>query len=128
MRAGKFATGSGSRPRTRSADFSPIIIVGAFMLDEMIRGMMDASHTRNRDALQAYAEQVLMPKLAAGDIFVMDNLGSHRGRSRALLSRRPVCRPGSSRSTRQTSTPSRGPFFKLKEFLRDIAALNVDNL
>ena len=33
----------------------------------------------NREAFQAYVEQVLVPELAPGDIVVMDNLGSHKG-------------------------------------------------
>ena len=33
----------------------------------------------NRDAFQAYVEQVLVLELAPGDIVVMDNLGSHKG-------------------------------------------------
>ena len=33
----------------------------------------------NRDAFQAYVDQVLAPELTPGDIVVMDNLGSHKG-------------------------------------------------
>ena len=33
----------------------------------------------NRDAFQAYVEQVLVPELRPGDIVVMDNLSSHKG-------------------------------------------------
>ena len=33
----------------------------------------------NRDAFQAYVDQVLVPELAPGDIVVMDNLSSHKG-------------------------------------------------
>jgi transposase len=33
----------------------------------------------NRDAFQAYVDQVLVPELTPGDIVVMDNLGSHKG-------------------------------------------------
>ena len=34
-----------------------------------------------RIAARAYVEQVLLPVLAPGDIVVMDNLGSHKGRA-----------------------------------------------
>ena len=34
----------------------------------------------NGTAFLAYVEQVLLPSLAPGDIVVMDNLGSHKGR------------------------------------------------
>ena len=33
----------------------------------------------NRDAFQAYVEQVLVPELQPGDVVVMDNLSSHKG-------------------------------------------------
>ena len=33
----------------------------------------------NREAFEAYVEQVLAPELHAGDIVVMDNLSSHKG-------------------------------------------------
>lgn len=33
----------------------------------------------NRDAFEAYVEQVLVPELRPGDIVVMDNLSSHKG-------------------------------------------------
>ena len=33
----------------------------------------------NREAFQAYVDQVLVPELRPGDIVAMDNLGSHKG-------------------------------------------------
>ena len=33
----------------------------------------------NRDAFEAYVEQVLVPDLRPGDIVIMDNLSSHKG-------------------------------------------------
>jgi hypothetical protein len=33
----------------------------------------------NRDAFQAYVDQVLVPELLPGDVVVMDNLSSHKG-------------------------------------------------
>src|SRR5208282_4507633 len=35
----------------------------------------------NGESFRAYVEQVLLPALAPGDIVVMDNLGSHKGRA-----------------------------------------------
>src|SRR5277367_6347153 len=35
----------------------------------------------NGASFRAYVEQVLLPALAPGDIVVMDNLGSHKGRA-----------------------------------------------
>ena len=40
----------------------------------------------NRDAFEAYVEQILVPDLRPGDVVVMDNLSSHKGpRVRALI-------------------------------------------
>ena len=40
----------------------------------------------NRDAFEAYVEQVLYPELRPGDIVIMDNLSSHKGpRVRELI-------------------------------------------
>ena len=40
----------------------------------------------NRVWFEAYVEQVLAPRLSPGDVVVMDNLGSHKGRRvRALI-------------------------------------------
>jgi hypothetical protein len=33
----------------------------------------------NRNAFEAFVEQILLPTLSAGDIVVMDNLSSHKG-------------------------------------------------
>ena len=41
------AGGGGSRPRIRSDAFSPIMMVGALVLHDGIRGMTEASATRN---------------------------------------------------------------------------------
>ena len=40
----------------------------------------------NRDAFEAFVEQILLPHLRPGDIVVMDNLSSHKGtRARELI-------------------------------------------
>lgn len=40
----------------------------------------------NREAFEAYVEQVLLPELRSGDIVIMDNLSSHKGpRVRELI-------------------------------------------
>ena len=40
----------------------------------------------NRDAFETYVDKVLVPELRAGDIVIMDNLGSHKGpKVRALI-------------------------------------------
>ena len=32
----------------------------------------------NRDAFEAYVEQILVPDLGPGDVVIMDNLSSHK--------------------------------------------------
>jgi transposase len=62
----------------------------------------------NGVSFRAYVEQVLVPILAPGDIVVMDNLGSHKGRAiraairdaKAKLFFLPPTRPTSTRSNR----------------------------
>jgi hypothetical protein len=44
-------------------------IVAPFVLDGPI----------NREAVEAYVAQVLVPELAQGDVVVRDNLSSHKG-------------------------------------------------
>ena len=34
----------------------------------------------NREAFEAYVQQILVPELKPGDIVIMDNLGSHKGK------------------------------------------------
>src|SRR5271167_1483411 len=70
----------------------------------------------NGASFRAYVEQVLLPALAPGDVVVMDNLGSHKGRavraairgrqSQALLPARLLPRPQSDRTgLRQNEDP-----------------------
>ena len=49
----KTAGGSGSRPRIRSAPFSPTMMVGALVLDEGTRGMTEAEMDRIADLISA---------------------------------------------------------------------------
>jgi transposase len=63
----------------------------------------------NRVSFRAYVEQVLVRVLAPGDIVVMDNLRSHKGRAvraaiRAAKAKLFFCPP-----TRQTSIQSNRP-------------------
>ena len=65
----------------------------------------------NGHAFQAYVDQVLVPELRPGDIVIMDNLGSHKGRAvRAAIggrSRSSTCRPTAPISIRsRTRFPS----------------------
>ena len=72
----------------------------------------------NRDAFQAYVEQVLVPELRPGDIVIMDNLSSHKG----LAVRQAIEAAGASLLFLPPYSPDFNPienaFAKLKALLR----------
>jgi transposase len=82
----------------------------------------------NRNALQAYVDQVLVPELRPGDIVIMDNLGSHKGpevrraieAARASLLYLPPYSPD--------FNPIENAFAKLKALLRKTAERSVGAL
>ena len=82
----------------------------------------------NGHAFQAYVDQVLVPELRPGDIVIMDNLGSHRGRAvraaieaaGAMLLYLPPYSPD--------FNPIENAFSKLKALLRKAAERTVDAL
>jgi transposase len=82
----------------------------------------------NGRAFQAYVDQVLVPELRPGDIVVMDNLGSHKGRSiraaieavGAALLYLPPYSPD--------FNPIENAFSKLKALLRKAAERTVEAL
>jgi len=82
----------------------------------------------NGHAFQAYVDQILVPELGPGDIVIMDNLGSHKGRSvraaieaaGAILFYLPPYSPD--------FNPIENAFSKLKALLRKAAERTVDAL
>ncbi|VTZ27187.1 hypothetical protein MPC4_70096 [Methylocella tundrae] len=64
----------------------------------------------NRDAFQAYVDQILVPELNLGDVVIMDDLGSHKGQPYAPRSGRPARACSSCHPTVRTSIQSRTPF------------------
>jgi transposase len=82
----------------------------------------------NREAFEAYVEQVLAPELRPGDIVIMDNLTSHKGpRVRALIEAAgaelhylPPYNPD--------FNPIENAFAKLKALLRKAAQRTVEGL
>jgi transposase len=82
----------------------------------------------NGHAFQAYVDQILVPKLRPGDIVIMDNLGSHKGRGvraaieavGAMLLYLPPYSPD--------FNPIENAFSKLKALLRKAAERTVDAL
>ena len=82
----------------------------------------------NRDAFQAYVEQVLVPELKSGDVVVMDNLSSHKGpdvrRSIEAAGARLLYLPPYS----PDFNPIENAFAKLKALLRKAAERTVAGL
>jgi transposase len=82
----------------------------------------------NRNAFQAYVDQVLVPALSPGDVVVMDNLGSHKGPAvRAAIEAagaRLLYLPPYS----PDFNPIENAFAKLKTLLRKAAERTVDGL
>ena len=82
----------------------------------------------NRDAFQAYVDQVLLPELRPGDVVVMDNLGSHKGPA----VRRAIEAAGASLLYLPPYSPDfnliENAFAKLKALLRKAALRTVGAL
>ena len=82
----------------------------------------------NRNAFQAYVDQVLVPALSPGDVVVMDNLGSHKGPA----VRRAIEAAGARLLYLPPYSPDFNPienaFAKLKALLRKAAERSIDAL
>lgn len=82
----------------------------------------------NRDAFQAYVDQVLVPELSPGDVVVMDNLSSHKGGQ----IRQAIEAAGASLLYLPPYSPDFNPienaFSKLKAMLRKAAERTVNGL
>ena len=91
-------------------------ITAPFVLDGPING----------DWFRAYVEQILVPTLQAGDIVVMDNLGSHKGKG----IRQAIRKAGAHLIFLPPYSPDLNPieqvFSKLKTLLRKRDARTVE--
>ncbi len=80
----------------------------------------------NADSLLAYVEQLLVPTLKPGDIVVIDNLGSHKGKA----VRRAIRAAGAKLFLLPPYSPDLNPieqmFAKLKTLLRKAAERTVE--
>ena len=78
------------------------------------------------EAFQTYVEQVLVPTLRPGDIVIMDNLGSHKGKA----VRRLIRAVGAKLIFLPKYSPDLNPieqvFAKLKHLLRKAAARTIE--
>jgi transposase len=93
-------------------------IIAPFVLDGPI----------NRDAFEAYVENVLVPELRCGDVVIMDNLSSHKGpRVREMIEA-----AGASLLYLPPYSPDFNPienaFAKLKALLRKFAERTIEGL
>lgn len=79
-------------------------------------------------SFRAYVEKVLLPTLRPGDIVVLDNLGSHRGK----IVRQLIRSVGAKLFFLPKYSPDLNPieqvFAKLKHLLRKAAARTVDTV
>ena len=82
----------------------------------------------NGETFRAYVQQFLVPTLAAGDIVIMDNLGSHK----AEAVRTAIEGVGAQLLYLPPYSPDLNPieqvFAKLKALLRKVAARSIDVL
>jgi transposase len=80
----------------------------------------------NGRSFAAYVEQVLVPTLQPGDIVIMDNLGSHKGKS----VREAIRRVGAKLFFLPPYSPDLNPieqvFAKLKHLMRAAAARTIE--
>ncbi len=82
----------------------------------------------NGESFRTYVEKVLVPTLRPGDIVVMDNLGSHKGKA----VRKAIQSAGAKLFLLPKYSPDLNPieqvFAKLKHLLRAQAARTVDTV
>ena len=80
------------------------------------------------ESFRTYVEKVLVPTLRQGDIVIMDNLGSHRGKAVRALIRTA----GAKLFFLPKSSPDLNPieqvFAKLKHFLRKAAVRTTETI
>ena len=81
----------------------------------------------NGRAFTAYVEQFLVPTLAPGDIVIMDNLGSHKGKAVRRAIRAAGAKLLFYRLTRPTWHPIEQVFSKLKTLMRKAAERTVED-
>ncbi len=80
----------------------------------------------NGQSFQAYVEQILVPTLKPGDVVIMDNLGSHKGKA----VRQAIRSAGAKLFFLPKYSPDLNPieqvFAKLKHLLRNAAERTVE--
>ena len=82
----------------------------------------------NGERFRVYVEKVLVPTLGPGDVVIMDNLGSHKGKTIRRLIRAAGARLIFLPKYSPDLNPIEQVFAKLKHLLRKAAARTVDAL
>ena len=80
----------------------------------------------NGESFRLYVEKVLLPTLRPGDIVVMDNLGSHKGKAVRRLIRSAGAKLFFLPKDSPDPNPIEQAFAKLKHLLRKAAARTVE--
>ncbi len=80
----------------------------------------------NGESFRTYVEKVLVPDLSPGDIVVMDNLGSHKGKAVRMAIRSAGARLFFLPTYSPYQNPIEQVFAKLKHLLRRDAPRTVD--
>jgi transposase len=78
------------------------------------------------ESFRTYVEKVLVPTLREGDIVIMDNLGSHKGKAVRALIRSAGAKLFFLPKYSPDLNPIEQVFAKLKHFLRKAAARTVE--
>ncbi len=82
----------------------------------------------NGDSFRLYVEKVLLPTLRPGDLVIMDNLGSHKGKAVRHLIRSVGAKLFFLPKYSPDLNPIEQVFAKLKHFLRKAAARTVETV
>ena len=80
----------------------------------------------NGESFKIYVEKVLAPTLAEGDLVIMDNLGSHKGKAIRQAIRATGARLFFLPKYSPDLNPIEHVFAKLKHLLRDAAARTIE--
>ena len=101
--------------------------VAGLRLDGMMAPMV-LDGPMNGEAFTAYVKHILVPELSAGDIVVMDNLSSHKGKQVSELIEAKGAKLLYLPPYSPDFNPIENAFAKLKALLRKLAARSVDPL
>ena len=104
-----------------------LTFVGALRCDELTAPCVFEGPV-NGEAFRAYVEQLLVPALKPGDVVVMDNLGSHKGKA----IRRAIRAAGAKLFFLPKYSPDLNPieqaFAKIKHWMRQAQKRTIDEL